>query len=141
MAAIGAAAVRLLEREILAAAEIEQRADRRVAVGAVEQHAAGDLDRGLQRHRIGGIPAGRLHGAEHVVLVADQADIDGIAGNALRGPRHHRQIGEALLVLVMGPQRRQRQIGERGVGQNDREQRQQKRSSRADAAAWIADRQ
>ncbi len=125
MAVIGALAVRLFEREILAAVEIEQRADRRVAVGPVQQHAADDLDRGSQRHGIGGKPAGGRHRAQHVLVVADQADIDRIAGNALRGARHHRQIGEALLVLVMRPQRRQREIGEHGIGEHDRERGQQ----------------
>src|SRR4051795_1186748 len=44
MAVIGAVAVRFLECEILAPVEIEQRADRRVAIGAIQQHAAGNLD-------------------------------------------------------------------------------------------------
>ena len=92
MAAIGTVAYRLFEGEVLAPAEIEQRADGRVVIGAIEQHAADDLDGRSQRHGIGGIPAGGLHGAEHVEPVADQPDIDRIAGNALRGPRHHRQV-------------------------------------------------
>ena len=125
MTAIRALAGGLLESEILAAAEIEQRADRRVPVGAVEQHAAGDLDRGFQGDGIGGKPARRVHRAKHFLLVADQPDIDGVAGNALRGARHHRQVGEALLVLVVRPQRRQQQIGDGGVDRDDRKQRQQ----------------
>ena len=121
MAAIGASADRLLEREVFVAAEIEQRTDGRVVVRPVQQHAARNLDRRSQRHGIGRIPAGRPHGAEHVELVADQADIDGIAGNALRGARHHRQISKAALMFVVVPQRRQRQIGQRQVGQYDAE--------------------
>ena len=88
-------------------------------VGAVKQHAAGDLKGSPRRHGIGRVPAGRLHGAEHVELVADQTDIDGIAGNALCGARHHWQIGEAALMFVVVPQGRQREIGQRGIGQHD----------------------
>ena len=45
IAAVGAGADRLFERKILAAAEIIEVADRRILVGAIEQHAADDLDR------------------------------------------------------------------------------------------------
>ena len=119
---VGAAAGRLFKSQILGPAEIEQTADRRVAVGTVEQHAADDFDRRPQRHRIGGIPAGGMHGAQHVRLVADQPDIDRIAGNALRGPRHHRQSGEPLLMLVMRPDRRQDEIGEQAIGDQEQQQ-------------------
>jgi hypothetical protein len=57
--------------------------DRRILVLTVEQHAADDFDRRFERGRIGGKPAGGMHGADHVALVTDQADIDRIAGNAL----------------------------------------------------------
>src|SRR5579862_9592745 len=103
MAAIGAFAERLLEGEVLDAAEIIERADRRAAVRPVEQHAAGDFERRSRGDAIGRIPAGGLHGAEHVALVADQADIDWVAGNALSRARDHRQIGEPALMLVMAP--------------------------------------
>ena len=136
VAAIGAGADRLFEGEILAAAEIIEIADRRVPIGAVEQHAADDLDRGFQRDRIGRIPAGGVHGAEHVPDVADQPDIDRIAGNALRGPRHHRQVGEALLVLVMRPEAGQHQIGEQAIGDED-EQRERQRAPAAGRAFAI----
>jgi hypothetical protein len=56
-----------------------------------------------------------MHRADHVLAVADQPDIDGIAGNALRG-RVTIGSGEALLVLVMGPERRQHEIGEQAIG-------------------------
>ena len=131
VAAIGAGADRLFEGEVLAAAEIIEIADRRVLVGAIEQHAADDLDRRFQRDRIGRIPAGRVHRADHVALVADQADIHGIAGNALRGARHHRQIGEAFLVLVMRPERGQHEIGEQA-------RRPRRRRARAAASAPAA---
>ena len=134
MAAIGAATVRLLEREVLAAAEIVQVADRRVAIGPVQQHAAGDFDRRSQRDRIGGIPAGGVHGADHVPGVADQSDIDRIAGNALPGPRHHRQCREPLLVFVMGPQRRQHDIGEQAVDAG--KQQQQQRGALQAPVSW-----
>jgi hypothetical protein len=42
-----------------------------------------------------------------------------LIGSPLRRSRHHRKIGEPALVLVMAPQRRQREIGERGVGNYD----------------------
>ena len=52
--------------------------------------------------------------------MADEADVQGIAGNPLRRPAHHRPAGETRLVLVMGPQRRQHGIGEEDVEQADR---------------------
>src|SRR5882672_10715895 len=63
-----------------------------------------------------------MHGADHVALVADQAEVDRIAGNALTGERHHRKFGEPLLVLVMSPQRRQDDIGEQPIGAQDDQQ-------------------
>jgi hypothetical protein len=104
---------------------IEQVRHRCVLVGAIEQHAADDLDRRAQRHGIGGIPAGRVHGANNVALIADQRDVDGIARNALRGARHHRQFRQSALVLIMRPERGQHDIGKRGVAEQDREHDQQ----------------
>src|SRR6266699_1200344 len=103
MAVVGAVADRLFECQIFAPSEIIKAADRCMLVGAIQQYAAGDLDRRSQRYGIGGIPAGRIHGAENVLVVADQTDIDRIAGNALGGPCHHRKSSKALLVFVMGP--------------------------------------
>ncbi len=119
VAAIGAAANRLFERKILAAAKIIEIADRRVFVGTIEQHTADNLDRRFQRDRIGWKPARRVHRADDVLFVADQPDIHGIAGNALPGAGHHRQAGEAFLVLVMGPKRWQDQVGENDVGEQE----------------------
>ena len=51
--------------------------------------------------------------------VADQPDIHGIAGNALPGARHHRQVGEPALVLVMGPEAGQHEISEQAVADED----------------------
>src|SRR5436190_8393546 len=115
VAAVGIGADRLFKSEVLAPAEVIEIADRCVLVGAVEQHAADDLDGRFQRDRIGRIPARRMHRAENVFGFADQADIDGIAGNSLSCARHHRQAGKALLMLVMGPQRRQHDIGQQAV--------------------------
>src|SRR5947207_1684782 len=84
-------------RKIHTPPEIIEIADRRVLVGTVEQHAADDLDGGFQRDGVGRIPAGRMHRAEDIAVVSDQSDIDGIAGNALRGARHHVETGEAFL--------------------------------------------
>src|SRR5436305_5673848 len=44
MAVIGAVAVGFLACEVLAPVEIKQRAHRRVAIGSIQQHAAGNLD-------------------------------------------------------------------------------------------------
>ena len=68
-----------------------------------------------------------MHGAENILFIADQADIDRVAGNTLRGQRHHRQRRETLLVFVMGPERRQHQIGGEGIC-DDREQREQQKA-------------
>ena len=84
MALVGAGADRLLEGEILAAALVDQRADRRVGIGQVEHHAEADLDAALQRDRVGRTPASRGEGLDDVLMGADEADIDGIAGNAVR---------------------------------------------------------
>ena len=119
VAAVGAGAKRLFERKILAAAEVIEIADRRVLVGTIEQHAADDLDRRFQRDLIGRKPPGRMHRAHQILGVADQPDIDRIAGNALPGACHHRQASEAFLVLVMGPESGQ-DICEQAVGDQDR---------------------
>ena len=121
MAAVGALARGLFEREVFAAAEIEQRAHGRVGIGAVEQHAARNFNRRSERHGIGGKPFGRVHRAQDFLFVADQAGIDRVARNVLRGACHHRQRCQPLLVLVVRPERRQHEIGEHGVNERDRE--------------------
>ena len=68
IAVIGALADRLLERQILAPAEIIQITDRRSLVLAIQQHAADDFDRRFERDRIGGKPAGGMHRADDVAL-------------------------------------------------------------------------
>ena len=135
MTVIGAAAGRLLECQILAAPEIKQRADRRVAIRPVEQHATDDLDGGAQCHGIGRIPAGGMHGTQHVAGVADQPDIDRVTWNALRRHGDHGQSGEALLVFVVGPERRQQQIGDEAVD-SQQQQRQPRRAMHATAARF-----
>ena len=111
VAAVGALADRLLEGKVLAAPLVEERADRRVAVGPVEDDAAGDLDAGLERHGVGGIPAGGGKRADRLLLGPDQPDIQRIAGNSVGGDGHHRPAAQPRLVLVMRPEARQHQIG------------------------------
>src|SRR4051812_39537101 len=57
---VGAVADRLLESKILATAKVEQGADRRVPIRAIQQHAADDLDGRAPCHGIGRIPAGGM---------------------------------------------------------------------------------
>jgi hypothetical protein len=58
VAAIGAAPHLLLESQVLLAAEDVERADGRVGIGAVQDHALGDLEAAGERDRIGRVPAG-----------------------------------------------------------------------------------
>jgi hypothetical protein len=51
----------------------------------VEQHAADDLDAAGQAHGVGGPPAGREQGLDHLRPVADQADVERVAGNGIGG--------------------------------------------------------
>ena len=69
--AVGALAGGFFEGEILAPVLVEQVADRRVAIGPVQHDATDDLQARAQRDRVGRIPAGRMHGADHVADVAD----------------------------------------------------------------------
>jgi len=57
-----------------------------------------------------------MHGTEYVYLASDEPDIEGIARDAVSGSCHHGQRGKARLVLVMGPQGGQHNIGEHQVG-------------------------
>ena len=118
MAMVGARSGRLLEGQVFAPVEIEQVRDGGVLVGAVQQHAAGDLDRGAERDGVGGKPPGRVHGTEDLLLAADQSDIDGVTGNALRSPRDHRQVGKPLLVLIVSPEGGQHHVGDGGIGRD-----------------------
>jgi clan AA aspartic protease (TIGR02281 family) len=121
MTMVGAAADRLLKSEILMPAEIIKFADRRGPVRAIQQYAADDFDRRFECHGIGRIPARRLHRAQNVLVVADQADIDRVAGNALRRSCHHRQARQALLVLVMGPEGREQKVGHEAIADHDQQ--------------------
>ncbi len=127
MAVIGAFAVRLFEREILAPAEIEQSAHGRVACrgGRASTLPAISIEDRNVTGSAGNQPAAFIaHKTSFSSPISPT--LIGIAGNALRGPRHHRQIGETLLVLVMGPDRRQHQIGQRAIGEDDGQREQQK---------------
>ena len=85
MVALGwAAAVGLLEGEVLLAAEQEEIAHRRIVVGPVQHGVGGDADAAAEGDRVGRKPARRGHGLVQRLLAADHADIDGIAGMAVR---------------------------------------------------------
>lgn len=116
MPAVGAEALRLFEGEILGAAIEQQPADRRIGVGVVEQHAFTNLDRGLQGHGVGGVPAGDGEGVHYFLSRTDKTDIDGIARNALRRVRHHLEAVFAKAAIVKRPEFRCGKIGERQIG-------------------------
>jgi hypothetical protein len=76
-----------------------------------------------------------MHRADHVALIADQADIHGIAGNALSRACHHRQIGQAFLVFIMRPEPGQDEIGEQAVAAED-EQRKRHGAAESAVSSW-----
>ena len=110
-----AGADRLLEGEVLAASLIHQRAHRRVLIGSVQHDADADLGGALDGDGIGGVPSRGRHGADHLGAGADEADVEGIARNALRRRRHERAGRKSRLVLAVRPQRRQQQVRRRQV--------------------------
>ncbi len=116
MALVGTAADRLLEGKVLAAALVEEIGDGRIGIGAVEQDALGDARARLQCDGVGRLPARTLERGHDLVLVADKRDIEGIARDALRGVGGHRPAGEARLVLVVGPERGQDDVGQQRIG-------------------------
>ena len=100
------AADELLEGEILTAANEEERADRRMAIATVEQHAADDLDARAERDRIRGEPLGIVESRDDVLFGPDQADIDRVPGYSLGGVGDHRHARKPALVLIVAPQAR-----------------------------------
>ena len=110
VAVAGALARRLLEGEVLLAAEDEEGADRGVGVGPVHQDAAGDPEAAPQGHRVGGVPARVEHGPDQVVLGADQADVERVAGDALGGEGRLGGVFEGRVVLVVPPEGREDQV-------------------------------
>src|SRR5271169_3761330 len=78
VAPVGAPPDRLLKGKVLVTVVVVQMADRRMKIRAVEQNAADDLNARAQRNRIGRVPAGGIHGAEHVLPRSDESDIDRI---------------------------------------------------------------
>ncbi len=121
MAARGASAGRLLERQILLAAVEKERVDRRAVIRPAERHAADDLQRRGQSDWVGRRPAGRSHRADHVLLRPFESDVDDVARNALGGDRSRAEICEAGLMLVMAPGERRQEVGEDGIGREDRD--------------------
>ena len=76
---------RLLEGEILLAAEQEEIAHRRRVVGTMQHGVGGDLHAARNRDRLGLDPAARRHGALQFRLVAGKHDVDGIAWMSVAG--------------------------------------------------------
>ena len=116
-----AAGHRLLEGEILFAAEQEQIAHRRIVVGAAEHGVGGDAHAACHGDRVRRVPACRLHGAHEVGLVTGEADIDRIAGVSVSG------LGDAIdpgnrgvAAVVDRPQPRHDEVG--GDGPSERDQ-------------------
>jgi hypothetical protein len=86
----------------------------------MEDDAAGDPYGGGERHRIGRRPAGRAHGAHQVLLRADQADVDRVAGDAESGDGAGSEIRDLSLALVVAPDERRGQIGQHEISRRDR---------------------
>ena len=106
-----AADLLLLEGEILAPAVVEQGADRGPRIGPVHQHAACNAKARSHGNRVGRRPADSLHGAGDVARLADQTDVEGIAGDVGGGAGHHRASRQFRLTLMMDPRHRQENIG------------------------------
>src|SRR5260370_42370734 len=79
---VRALAIRLLESELFLFPLIIERADRRIVVWPVKHHATDDLDTRAQRDWVGREPAGRVHGADHILLAANKSNIKRIPRNA-----------------------------------------------------------
>ena len=86
----------------------------------MKHHAAGDLQRGHERHRIGRRPAGGVHGAHEVGFRALEADVDHVAGDALGGDGAGAEVGEAALALVVAPRVGRDEIGREKIDRHDR---------------------
>ena len=84
----------LLEGEILFAAEQEQIAHRRIVIGAIKHGIGGNAHAARHGDRICRKPACRMHGPHERVLVADQRDVDRIAGMPVAGLRTALKFGE-----------------------------------------------
>lgn len=116
MSAVRAPAIRFFERELFFSSFVIKWTNRRISIGPTKYYASNDLDARTERDRIGGKPARFVHGTEYFFLASDEPDIDGIAWDAFSSSRHHGQEGKARLVLVMGPQGGQHDIGKHQVG-------------------------
>ena len=93
---------------------------RRIPVRAIEKDAADNLHARSESDRIGGKPAGGVHGAEHIVPRANQPDIDWIAGDAVVGARDHAKTGQRPLVIETLPHQRQEKISQHAVEDDQR---------------------
>ncbi len=114
MATVRALPGRLFESEVLLPPVVEQGTDRRGGIGSPQRDAADNAQRSFQRHGIGRRPAGVVEGADDLLLRANHAEVERVARNAVRRARHHGPAGNALLRLVVPPEHRQGEIGERG---------------------------
>ena len=91
--------------------------------GRRKHGVGGDARAAGKRDRVGGIPAGGPHGAHDILLAADQADIDRVAGVAVARQGDARGLSEeGMTAEVANPQRRHDQIGGGCPGQGNQQQ-------------------
>ena len=102
----------LLERDVLLAAEQEEVAHRRGRIGAIEHHAAGDLEIAAQAEPGRDVASRRPSSRSELGVGCDQPDVQRIARRAVRGARDARRVLEPAMVLVVTPERGQDEIGE-----------------------------
>ena len=124
MALAGTARQRLLEGEVLLAAEQKEIAHRGIVIGPMQHGVGGDANAAGQGDLVGRIPPGCRHGAHELGFASDEPDIDGIAGMAVARLRQARRLDkERVTAKVEYPQLGHDQIGGNRPDQGDREQR------------------
>jgi len=100
---------------ILVAAEQEERAHRRIRIGTVEDDALGDAEAAAQRDRVGWAPAGGGERVLDVRLAADERDVQRVARHPVRCAAELRRIRHRRQLLVVAPEGRQDEVGERKI--------------------------
>jgi hypothetical protein len=132
VATIGAATHLLLERQALLAAEDVERADRRVGIGTIQDHALGDLEAAGERDRIGRVPAGGEHRLDQLGPVADQRHVQRVARDAIGIDRDlgHAVQRRVMVALDPPPDHRQDAVGRREVQREAAARRRQQRAER-----------
>src|SRR5262249_7586942 len=92
----------------------------RVRIRAVEHHTTDYAKARAEGNRISRVPTRGMHGADYIFLCADQSYIQRTSRNALRGMCQHRVTLEALLMLVVRPGQREKNIGQKTIRDEDR---------------------